>query len=395
MSQARENMVGFIREVIARCGGRIAGSEEETRAQAYVVEQLSPHTDAIETQEFKAALSAKFEALKVIFLLFYLALIPINLWISLAFATLAAVLFLGNFLLNLAWLDFMFPQKISRNVTAVLEPKAEVKTTVWVAGHIDSVYEFQWWYHLKALGIYMNFASAALLFGLPLFYAAFAYFIVGLGIVPTAYGYIYWTFVALSPVTLSFFFMRSKLAVDGASDNLSGVAIALQVFNSFANPSAKGQSKLKHTRLRMISFGSEETGLKGSKAFVRDNAETLKQGQHIVVNIDTIKEAKQLSIVFRETNSRVTYSEAVIERVERAFQTAEIGFKKVKLKVGGTDAGPFQNSGIPSVSIIGMDSDNLDESYHTRLDTLDKLDPQGLEDLYKVLIELIAQIDAE
>lgn len=390
-------MVQFISDIIARFGGRTAGSEEETQAQAVVSDLLKQHTSQVETQPFRAALNAKFEALKIIFGMYYIALAlgPFFPGTGFIISATALVLFLGNFLLNLGWLDFMFPKSESRNVVGTLEPQGEVKNTLYISGHIDSVKEFQWWYHLKTFGIRMNIASVLLLLVLPLCYLAL---ILSSGLHRTPFEfsdyfpYVYWFIVALSPFTLSFFFMRSKRKVDGASDNLSGIAVSLEVFKSLA--AGKGTSTLKHTRIRMISFGSEETGLKGSKAFVAQNEQRLHSERSMIINIDTIKEPEHLSIVTRETNTLTRFDPSIVSGLELAFSQKNIYIKKIALNIGGTDAVPFQKDGIPAVTIIGMNSSELDESYHTRLDTLDRMNPYGMEYLHDGLLHYITSLDA-
>ena len=63
--------------------------------------------------------------------------------------------------------------------------------------------------------------------------------------------------------------------------------------------------------------------------------------------------------------------------------------------MGGTDAVPFQQDAIPSLSIIGMNMKSLDPTYHTRLDVIDNVDQKALDYVRDGLIELVRQWDAQ
>ena len=82
-------------------------------------------------------------------------------------------------------------------------------------------------------------------------------------------------FVLLAPITVVYFSLHGPTLVDGAIDNLSGLAIADAVGRHFAQARAQGGG-LRRTRLRLISFGSEEAGLKGSYAYARAYAGQLR-----------------------------------------------------------------------------------------------------------------------
>jgi hypothetical protein len=61
--------------------------------------------------------------------------------------------------------------------------------------------------------------------------------------------------------------------------------------------------------------------------------------------------------------------------------------------MGGTDAIPFQQKNIPSLSIIGMNMKKLDPTYHTRLDVIENVNQAALDNTKTALIELVNQWD--
>lgn len=85
----------------------------------------------------------------------------------------------------------------------------------------------------------------------------------------TGADYLWWFFLLASPLTMVWWSMYTEEGVPGAQDNLSGIAIAFETFRHFSDAKSNGQSILKNTRIKFISFGSEEKGLCGSRAIRR------------------------------------------------------------------------------------------------------------------------------
>ncbi len=382
-------MITFIETVVGRFGGRLAGSTQEAQAQQFVKEHFESLGAKAELQPFRAALTAKFKALRIFTAVFFISL-ALYWYVPSAAAVLAlinGVLFFGHFLTYRNWLDFLFPQMDSVNVNATLEPQGDVRSTIVVAGHIDSVREFQWWYHLKNLGGFLTIIGGALfvLQG-PVLLLAW--------LLPGEWGYVAWIILAvLSPATFSMAAMHGKQVVDGAIDNLTGVALAVEMAKVFGS-GQPGKSRLQHTRLRLVSFGSEECGLRGSTAFAKQNKEQLLQEKALLLNIDTIKEKQHLSIVNYEVNTQVRYGKAVLSALNQAFADSGVPVKNINLSIGATDGSSFGMQKIPAVTIIGMDSTQFDPCYHTRLDKLENLDPEGLESLKTVVVNFIEGWDS-
>lgn len=383
-------MITFIETVIGRFGGRLAGSKQEKQAQQYVKEHLQSLGAKAEIQPFKAALTAKFLALKLFTFIYFVCLVLY--WVSMPVAVVLAVvngiLFFGHFLSYRNWLDFLFPQMESSNVHATLEPQGEVRQTIVVAGHMDSVREFQWWYYLK------NFGGILTIIGGALFVVQAPMLLSG-WLIGGVWGNVAWVILAVfAPATFSMFAMHGKKVVDGAMDNLTGVAMAVEMAKVFADDSQPGKSRLQHTRLRLVSFGSEECGLRGSSAYAKQNREVLIKENALLVNIDTIKDKEHLSIIKSELNTQVRYDKGIVAAINQAFIDSGVPVKHINLSVGATDGSAFGMQKLPAVSIIGMDSSQFDPCYHTRLDKLENLKPEALEALKTVLVNFIEGWDS-
>ena len=201
------------------------------------------------------------------------------------------------------------------------------------------------------------------------------------------YGYGWWVFALLSPLLIVLFDMHGDCVVHGASDNLTGVAMAVEMAKVYS------KDRLKHTRLRIISFGAEEACLRGAWAYSRDHKEQLLKEKAFLFNLDTIKDLEHLTVGSSETNTLVFYKKKNIKLVQDAFAAVGVPVKTLPLMVGASDASAFHINGIPAVCVIGMDSGKLDPTYHTRLDVIENINPLALEAMKKVLIQFITTWD--
>lgn len=387
-------MVQYISEVIQRFGGRAGGTPEEKGAQEYTAEVLKEYCDQVKIEEFKSPLSAHFESLKIFSVIFWFTLWLMStnynqrILLSAVISGIGAIFFIWHFLTYRHVLDFIFPKETSWNVEGKIEPKGEVKSTLLIAGHIDSVYEFQWWYHFKQYGVLLNTIAGFGYVLLPVYLGllwVYSYFFPPEG----AIMWPYYFFIAISPAALSMFFKHGEDVVDGALDNLSAVALAVELGKEFS------KEKLQNTRIKIISFGSEEPALRGSYAYAKQHKEELLKEKAVLVNFDTIKEKSQLTIVTQEINTLVKYPEHLVQKMETAFRQSDIAYKKKALPLGATDGTAFAMHGLPTITVIGMDSSKYDPCYHTRLDNLSNLDPEGLEAMKKVMIQFIKNWDEE
>lgn len=183
--------------------------------------------------------------------------------------------------------------------------------------------------------------------------------------------------------------------VDGACDNLSGVAIAYEIFKKFADEKNRGKSVLQNTRLKFVSFGCEETGLTGSFNYVEQQKEILKTENTHLINIDSIRLPEEVIVIEQEMMSGTNYSTDLINRIQHSFKEKSIPLKTGKTPIGGTDGVPFNRAGIPAVSIIGLSMKKLDPTYHTRRDTIENLNPLALENTMNGLVQFVKNWDSK
>ncbi len=380
-------MITLVREIIHRFGPRLAGSDAERQAQFFLKNELEKFADATSLQTFQAALTAKFRKMKIYAALYWLsvALFFYSPFIACALAIFNAAITVNDLMRNGTWLDFLFPQKESCNLTAIVEPQQQATQTIIFAGHIDSTEECQWWFWLKQWGGYLTFAAGISIVLHAVF--CFAEATARLVFHHTVLDSLNWVFVALAPIQLVYFTFHSKRVVDGAADNLSGIAIAFHLLKHFR------QHPLQNTRIRFISFGAEEKGLRGSKAYVKQNLEQLKSENSLLVNIDTIRLTHHISIIDKETMIGVKHNQQLVAEVKQSFVRKGFPIRTNPLPMGGTDAVPFSMHGIPAVSVIGLNTKSLDPTYHTRLDVPDMIEEKSLENVKEALIDFAVMKD--
>ncbi len=383
-------MLELIKDIIARFGPRPAGTEAEKNAQQYIYAKAGELTNQREYLPFDEYLDARFGKLRYYTATFFICLgvywlSPVIALILSFINLLVAVLDMGMYRDILT--SFPGSKRTSSNVTATLEPQGEATSTLLFSAHMDSTYEFTWWYRLGHTGVVLTMTPYILLLLQLLLYLKHV-----IAAAPwDTYGWL--VLLLLSPINIFTWFMLGKEAVPGAQDNLSGIAIAYEVLKNFADKNNKGKSILKNTRLRFVSFGSEEKGLCGSRAYAQLKKEELKKENAHLLNIDNVRQVSQISIIHREILSGTRHSPVLINGLKDSFQSLNIAYKMAVAPIGGSDAISLARVGIPTVTIIGMDSERHDFTYHTRHDIPENIEPLALENIKDCLVDFVKKWD--
>jgi aminopeptidase YwaD len=383
-------MISLISDIIARFGPRVAGTEAEKQAQLYIQKQCETFSNNVSFLPFVDYLDARFGKLKYYVVIYVAALLlyPNLPGVSLVISMINAFFLIFDLMM---YRDILtrFPGKkqTSSNVEAVLEPVGEAKNTLIISGHMDSTREYTWWYRLGEAGVKLTVVAGVIMVLQPIF---FLWHILGNG--PYDF-YIWIAFIALTPVTVVYWSMHADEGVQGAQDNLSGIAIAFEVVKSFADTNNKGKSTLQTTRLKFVSFGSEERGLCGSRAYVKQKQDELKKENATLINIDSVRLVNEVGIVKRELMNGTLHTPNLVNGLDKTFEKLNLPHKLVQLPIGGTDAVSFARAGLPTVTIIGISASNYDFTYHTRHDIVENIEPQALENVKTGIIEFIKHYD--
>lgn len=383
-------MLALINEIITLFGPRVAGSEAESKAQNFIAEKCRAFTPRVRILEFKEWLNARFGKLRYYVLIYFLSIVIVKFSPFVALLLTSISVFFILFDLTM-YRDVLtnFPGKLqtSSNVEATLEPTGEVKSTLIFSAHMDSTLEYRWWYKYGETGVKLTVACGVLM-ALQLTY--------NLSVTIQSYtgaDFFWWFFLLASPLTLVWWSMYTEKGVPGAQDNLSGIAIAFETFRHFSDAKRSGHSILKNTRIKFISFGSEEKGLCGSRAYARQKEVELKNENAYLINIDGVRLVEEIAVVNSETMNGAKHSPILIQKLNESFKTVHSAPKNVAVPIGGTDAVSFTRKGIPAVTIIGMSATNYDFTYHTRNDVVEHIEPESLEIVKKALVHFVESWD--
>lgn len=390
--QAVGYMIREITDICRKFGKRAPGSEGEREAAEYFArvlreecgcaqvktERFSEHPDSFYGYFY---LSAFFDVLCAVSFFF----LPV---LSVLTGCAAILLFLLHFVLYRKILDPLSPKKESVNVTAVRPCAGQVRQRVFLNGHLDAAWEFTLNYHFG--GIVFEIPGVAATVGVFFYVFLSAAALCGAGgWVRTAglTGLVFVPFFLLLVITYN-----PKRIVDGANDNLSGCLIGVALLREMERNGIIPE----HTEVGVILTGSEEAGLRGAKAWCEAHREDCRDVPTYIVCFDTIHDPDCLMVNRRDLNSTVRSDRALCEAFLDTAKEAGVfcGKGRVPLFGGATDSAAFTQGGFRSIGVTGL-SHVLEDYYHTRRDSYDNLNPQGLGNCYRATAALIAHLDRE
>ncbi|MEW5733928.1 MAG: M20/M25/M40 family metallo-hydrolase [Thermodesulfobacteriota bacterium] len=386
----------IIEEIIEKFGGRFAGSPEEFAAQGFFAERLSGICDRVIREPFFSALTSMHGSLKIFCGLFWLSLLIARRdpGLALVLSAANALLMLTHFIFFGKILDFAFDKQRSENVTGVIEPSGKAERILIISGHMDSTTEYQWWFAFKNLGGVLSALAGLLILSFPLLLAVH-YALTCFSPGPCWTRWYLDVFTGLSPLCATLFFMRSEKVVDGAQDNLSGIAVAFACAKELSGKARPEGPALTRTRVLICSFGAEEAGLNGSSAWVKAHLAALPSAKTVCVNLDGVMLESELRIIKAEIFPLVRYPEHIVCAMKEAFTAAGVEPKVSVIPMGATDAVPFARKKIPAVSIIGLPVNGLHETYHTRLDRVECVEEGALAKAAAIVCAFAKKLDEE
>lgn len=164
----------------------------------------------------------------------------------------------------------------------------------------------------------------------------------------------------------------------GANDNGSGVSLLT------ATAITQADGPPASLKIGFLFTGAEECGLHGAKQFA---AYMDENNLHIpVVNVDMVGAGSGLRIITRCGTIRPTLSDPGLnETIKRADPIAV--YHAAPRRWG--DFAPFAKAGIPSAHIENVGTPHSWGTYHTPDDTLDVIDPEQMEHVANVILQLI------
>lgn len=291
------------------------------------------------------------------------------------------------------FIDFLFPKSTGHNVTAIKSCTGEVKRRIIFNGHPDAAWEWPVNYKLGGVG----FEGHAIICG-----AGAVYYLVisiisfvqngfsGADMSTTLRKLGLWG-ILFVPFFIGLYFMiNRKRVVDGANDNLSGCYMGIAILKAMKDEGIE----LENTEVGVVITGAEEAGLRGAKAWTEKHKNDFNDVPTFIYSFDTIHDPKYLMVNYRDLNSSVKSDKDASDLFMEAAKELDIPCKKgfVPPLGGATDSAAFAQAGMRSTGITGLNH-KLEPYYHTRRDTYDNMNLEGLANCYAVGARVLEMFD--
>ena len=292
-------------------------------------------------------------------------------------------------------IDPCFPEKTGHNVTAVKKCTGEVKRRIFFNGHPDAAWEWPVNYALGGVG----FEGHAIICGVGAVYYIVLSVIsivqngVGFGLIDNTSTLFKWALGGLVfvPFLIGLYWMWNKnRIVDGANDNLSGCYMGISILKALQDEGIT----FENTEIGVILSGSEEAGLRGAKAWCEQHKGEFDDVPTFIFSYDTIHDPKFLMTNYRDLNGTVKADKDVSDLFMEAAEAAGIPCKKgwVPPLGGATDSAAFAQAGFRATGVTGLNH-KLEDYYHTRRDTYDNMNKEGLAGCFAASVKALEMFD--
>ncbi len=398
-AEAAKYMIDEITHVIKTCGKRDPGSEGEKKSCEYMAEVLRKDCgcEDVKIEPCEVAPKAFYGWIyfTITFVLISVAaffFVPV-VGIPLIIAGFAIVLI--QFGVYKKLLDPLFKKKTSHNVTAIKKCSGEVKRRIIFNGHPDATWEWPVNYALGGVG----FEGHAIIVVLgAIFYLVLSIMYVvkngiTFGMPDTSDPLIkagLWGLLFV-PFMIGLYFMENyHLVVDGANDNLTGCYMGIAVLKYLKDEGIE----LENTEVGVVLTGSEEIGLRGSKAWVEAHKNDFKDVPTFIYAFDTINDPKYLMANYRDLNGTVKSDAELADLFVEAAEAVGVPCQKgwIPPLGGAVDAAAFTQGGFRAAGITGLNH-KLERYYHTRLDTYTNMNKDGIANCFAATVKTLEMFD--
>ncbi len=397
--EAAKYMVSEITHICKDFEKREPGSKGEQQACEYMADVLKNECgcERADVESFKENPGSFFGWIYFT-ITFVLAAVAISFFYPLVSAILIALgLFIAfmQFGLYKKFVDRFFPEKTGHNVTAVKSCKGEVKRRIFFNGHPDAAWEWPVNYKLGGVG----FEGHAIICGVgAVYYLVISIILVaknGLAYVSfdssETFGLLRLIGLVFVPFLIGLYWMwNENRVVDGANDNLSGCYMGIAILKALKEEGIE----FENTEVGVILTGSEEAGLRGAKAWCEAHQGEFDDVPTFIFSYDTIHDPKYLMTNYRDLNGTVKADKDVSDLFMEAAKELDISCKKgwVPPLGGATDSAAFAQAGFRATGVTGLNH-KLEDYYHTRRDTYDNMNEQGLADCFAVSVKALEMFD--
>jgi aminopeptidase YwaD len=397
-----EKSIRLTQDIIDTCGPRLAGSTACKESAKIIHDELGKYCDTVQFHRFYFHPRAFFGHLELVPILYLLStfLLLFNVFYA-AWAgfVLLVFVFTIQFVFYKRFLDPLYTKAEGINVIANIEPASVVKQQIVISGHHDSARIFR----LLAFNaqIYVITIGCAVITGV--LAAGALTIVIAVHVISGRFSYLADLLRYIIPFGAIFyiplFFFLSSEVTQGAGDNLISSCMLVTLAELFSELKKSGKHRLKHTRLRFLSFDAEESGVRGSKAYTRAYKKELQKIPTYNFNLDSIFDVSQIKFLTWDINGTVRLSKKMAAECVEVAQDQGYNARlfRLILGMGGTDAAEMARIGVHATSLIAMRTDFFQKkvTYHTHDDTPKNLDPKAVKAVLQIVSSYIFKKEQE
>ena len=395
-SRLAEEAFDLASKIYSETGPRKAGSEGSKKCARILLEEFKKHSDDAIITSFRSSESAFYGSIKLL-----AVVAPVIILLSFFSCTLLALLLFLLVSFVFVWEFFLckgsdktfFSKCDMTNVHCVIEPKEECLNTIIFTSHHDSAPLMNNKYsifvslylplvHWLILGLTCIVGFVCDIFTLGLFKIGF----------PPIFQIVLLIIMALTSVVyMNLYKLISQEYAPGVGDNLISSCV-LEELSKYFKWKKDNDRGLKNTKLVFSSFDGEECGIKGSAWWFNHHKDQFVSP--IVINLDCLYDSSELTILTKDVNGYVNLSSSLASMC--AMKAEKMGYK-VKMGYmgvfcGATDAASAARCGIDAVSIVCTSTTPNEKTYyHTKEDTIDKLDRVTIEEIISLCIKIVEE----
>jgi len=389
----------FTDDIVKNFSDRLAGSDSCNRAGEAIAEKFSLHCDSnsVKRESFAFHPAAFIKFIRPVVIVFLIAIVFIFLKmpvISLFCLLLTLAVFSSQLVFYKKIFDPFFPKALGYNIFGFVEPDHDVQQQIILCGHHDAAYVFHYMALSPRLYPFVVIGGIlSLLLGVGLSLACI--------IMSNPPWWIPTVMAASFVLVLPLWWFTTDTVSPGAGDNMIAVALANEVTRVLADSKKSGNNLLRHTRIVCLSVDAEESGLRGSMAYVSRHAKEMVATKSYVLCLDTLYKADKLIFFNNDMNLTTDLSDSMANDLTNIAKELGYGARVARMPWGGgsTDAAAFARSGIEATCMLAFDlnvgSLPKDLVYHTLKDTTNAIEPTIVEQAINVTIDYILKKDKE
>ena len=380
-----------IKKICKNIGPRLAGSEQEYEAHKYIAKEMETCCDKVEIESFKLAPEAFMSwvridgALIILAVLFAFLSLPV---VSIVLTGIALMLLFCEFLMYWEFYDFLFPKKDSHNTIGVRKASGEAKQRIIFSGHVDSSHQ---WTYTKLGGSPLLFFVGGYGIVSMLYVLVSSILIVANAFSPEVLDILKYIQIACIPGAIAvMFFVNFNITVEGANDNLTGTMASVAIMKYLED----NNIRFENTEVVAMAAGSEESGLRGSRAYVKRHMDELKELPTIFIGLETFRDYDSIAIYERDMTGTVKMDARVCSLMKKAGLESGLDIPYSSVYVGASDAAAVQKLGVPAVTLAAMDP-GPPRYYHTVGDTADNMDLKTVEKCLDIALNTLFIYDEQ